>query len=89
MKQLRGIRNRNREDTLRVKQAHDQRIPPTRLREMLSDRFGASEAITSSGIKLARVAQEEERAIDVLVAEAVLELADDLRSTAQRVTSPG
>ena len=74
---------------MRVKQAHDQRIPPTRLREMPSDRFGAFEAIASSGIKLARAAPEEERAIDVLVAEAVLELADDLRSTAQRVTSPG
>jgi hypothetical protein len=39
---------------------------------MLSDRFGAFEAIANSSIKLARVAPEEELAMDVLVAEAVL-----------------
>ena len=58
----------------------DQKPSPTRLLEMLSDRFGAFEAIANSSIKLARVAPEEELAMDVLVAEAVLEFADDLRS---------
>ncbi len=33
---------------------------PARLLEMLSDRFGAFEAIANSSIKLARVAPEEE-----------------------------
>ena len=46
---------------------------------MLSDRFGAFEAIANSSIKLARVAPEEELAMDVLVAEAILEFGDDLR----------
>ena len=55
-----------------------QRLSPTRLLEMLSDRFGAFEAIASSSIKLARVAPEEELAMDVLVAEAVLKFAEDL-----------
>jgi hypothetical protein len=63
-----------------IKPAHDQRISPTRLLEMLSDRFGAFEAIANSSIKLARVAPEEELAMDVLVAEAVLEFGDDLRN---------
>ena len=49
---------------------------------MLSDRFGAFEAIANSSIKLARVAPEEELAMDVLVAEAVLEFGDDLRRAA-------
>ena len=44
---------------------------------MLSDRFGAFEAIASSSIELARVAPEEELAMDTLVAEAVLEFAND------------
>jgi 3-deoxy-D-arabino-heptulosonate 7-phosphate (DAHP) synthase class II len=46
---------------------------------MLSDRFGAFEAIANSSIKLARVAPEEELAMEVLVAEAVLEFAGDSR----------
>ena len=58
---------------------------PTRLLEMLSDRFGAFEAIANSSIKLARVAPEEELAMDVLVAEAVLEFADDLRQAVAAV----
>jgi hypothetical protein len=65
-----------------IRPAHDQRISPARLLEMLSDRFGAFEAIANSSIKLARVAPEEELAMDVLVAEAVLEFADDLRGAA-------
>jgi hypothetical protein len=51
---------------------------------MLADRFGALEAIASSSIKLARLAPEEELAMDVLVAEAILEIGDDHR-TATRV----
>jgi hypothetical protein len=47
---------------------------------MLSDRFGAFEAIANSSIKLARVAPEEELAMDVQVAEAVLEFGEDLRA---------
>ena len=54
-------------------------VSPTRLLEMLPDRFGAFEAIANSGIKLARVAPQEELGMDVLVAEAVLDIADDLR----------
>jgi hypothetical protein len=57
-----------------------QKPSPTRLLEMLSDRFGAFEAIANSSIKLARVAPAEELAMDVLVAEAVLEFGDDLRA---------
>jgi hypothetical protein len=49
-----------------VKPAHDQRISPARLLEMLSDRFGAFEAIANSSIKLARVAPEEELAMEPL-----------------------
>jgi hypothetical protein len=52
---------------------------------MLSDRFGAFEAIANSSIKLARVAPEEELAMDVLVAEAVLEFGDDLRAATRAV----
>jgi hypothetical protein len=54
-------------------------LPYPRLLEMRSDRFGAFEAIANSSIKLARVAPEEELAMDTLVAEAVLEFAVDLQ----------
>jgi hypothetical protein len=57
----------------------DQQASPTRLLEMLADRFGAFEAIASSSITLARVAPDEERAMEPLVAEAVLEFGEDLR----------
>jgi hypothetical protein len=63
---------------MRVK-AMDQQASPTRLLEMLADRFGAFEAIASSSITLARVAPDEERAMEPLVAEAVLEFGEDLR----------
>lgn len=46
---------------------------------MLSDRFGAFEAIAYSSIKLARYAPPEELSMDPLVADAVLEFGDDLR----------
>jgi hypothetical protein len=53
---------------------------------MLVDRFGAFEAIAYSSIKLARAAPEEDRAMDVLVAEAVLEFSDDLRAAREAAT---
>jgi hypothetical protein len=59
---------------------------PARLLEMLSDRFGAFEAIAYSSIKLARAAPEEDRAMDVLVAEAILEFGDDLRAATEAVS---
>jgi hypothetical protein len=55
-------------------------VSPMRLMEMLSDRFGAFEAIASSTVKLARFVSEDELPMDPLVAEAVLEFASDLRS---------
>lgn len=62
---------------------------PARLLEMLSDRFGAFKAIAYSSIKLARAAPEEDAPMDVLVAEALLEFADDLRAVLEAVTSTG
>jgi hypothetical protein len=59
---------------------------PARLLEMLSDRFGAFEAIAYSTIKLARHAPEDELSMDVLVAEAVLEFGTDLRQAAEALT---
>jgi hypothetical protein len=44
-----------------------QKPSPTQLLERLSDRFGAFEAIANSSIKLARVAPEEELAMEVFV----------------------
>ncbi|HEY0023994.1 MAG TPA: hypothetical protein VGB24_13830 [Longimicrobium sp.] len=52
---------------------------PARLLEMLSDRFGALEAVAYSSIKLSRYVSECEMSMDLLVAEAVLEFGDDLR----------
>jgi hypothetical protein len=69
------------EGTMRISDC-GQKPSPTRLLEMLSDRFGAFEAIANSSIKLARVAPEEELAMEPLVAEAVLEFAEDLREAA-------
>jgi hypothetical protein len=57
-----------------------------RLLEMLVDRFGAFEAIAYSSIKLARFAPPEELAMDPLVADAILEFGDDLRSAATWAT---
>ena len=58
---------------------------PGRLLEMLSDRFGAFEAIAMSSIKLARHVPEDELSMDLLVAEAVLEFGDDLRQASETV----
>lgn len=58
---------------------------PARLLEMLSDRFGALEAVAYSSIKLARHVAEPELSMDLLVASAVLEFADDLRAAGDAV----
>lgn len=58
-------------------------VSPSRLLEMLSDRFGAFEAIAYATIKLARHVSEDELSMDLLVAEAILEFADDLRAAAE------
>ncbi len=59
----------------------EQQHPPSpmRLLEILKDRFGALEAVANSSIKLARYAPEDELAMDLLVAEAVLEFGTSLR----------
>jgi hypothetical protein len=61
---------------------------PARLLEMLSDRFGAFEAIAYSTIKLARYVPEDELSMDVLVAEAVLEFGGDLRAACKASREP-
>jgi hypothetical protein len=53
---------------------------PARLPEMLSDRFGALEAVAYSSIKLSRHVSECEMPMDLLVAEAVLEFGEELRN---------
>jgi hypothetical protein len=65
-----------------AKPAQGQRPSPARLLEMLSDRFGAFEALAYSSIKLACFAPPEELSMDPLVAEAVLEFGGDLRQAA-------
>jgi hypothetical protein len=50
-----------------------------RLLEVLADRFGAFEAIANSSIKLARHSPEADLAMDLLVADAILEFGEDLR----------
>jgi hypothetical protein len=52
---------------------------PMRLLEILTDRFGALVAVANSSIKLARYAPEDELAMDLLVAESVLEFGTSLR----------
>jgi hypothetical protein len=56
---------------------------PGRLLEMLTDRFGAFEALAMASIKLARHVSEDELSMDLFVAEAVLEFADDLRQVSE------
>lgn len=67
---------------------HEHTTSPARLLEMLSDRFGAFEAVAYSTIKLARHASQDELSMDLLVAEAILEFANDLRA-AVRLTTTG
>jgi hypothetical protein len=62
---------------------------PARWLEMLSDRFGAFEAVAHSSIKLARHVDEPELSMDLLVAEAVLEFGDDLRAARDAVSTWG
>jgi hypothetical protein len=59
---------------------------PGRLLEMLTDRFGAFEAIAMASIKLARHVSQDELSMDQLVAEAVLEFGDDLRAASEATT---
>ena len=59
---------------------------PSRLLEMLSDRFGAFEAVAHASIKLARHVPEPELSMDLLVAEALLEFGDDPRAARDAVT---
>lgn len=52
---------------------------PARMLEILTDRFGAFEAVANSTIKLARTTPEPELAMDLLMADAVLQFGSDLR----------
>jgi hypothetical protein len=61
----------------------DTNASPARLLEMLSDRFGALEAVAYSSIKLSRYVSECEMSMDLLVAEAVLEFGSDLREASK------
>jgi hypothetical protein len=47
--------------------------------ETLKNRFGTLEAVANSSIKLTRYAPEDELAMDLLVAESVLEFGSSLR----------
>lgn len=58
---------------------------PMRLLEQLSDRFGAFEAVAYSTIKLSRFVSEDELSMDLPVAEAILEFAQDLRDATEAV----
>jgi hypothetical protein len=71
---------------MRAKAIEGERTSPTRLLEMLTDRFGAFESIAYSSIKLARAVPDEAPPMDPLVAEAVLEFGDDLRDAAEAAT---
>ena len=62
---------------------------PARLLEMLADRFGAFEAIAYSTIKLARYVSADELSMDPVVAEAILEFADDLRAATSAAAEYG
>ncbi|HEX6369174.1 MAG TPA: hypothetical protein VF006_09590 [Longimicrobium sp.] len=56
---------------------------PGRLLEILTDRFGAFEALAMASIKLARHVPEDELSMDLFVAQAVLEFGDDLRQASE------
>jgi len=59
------------------------------LLDMLADRFGALEAVAYSSIELARHMAEPEFSMDLLVASAVLEFAEDLRAVTEAATEWG
>lgn len=67
---------------MRTESAHGL-ASPGRLLEMLTDRFGAFEALAMASIKLARHVSEDELSMDLFVAEAVLEFGDDLRQASE------
>jgi hypothetical protein len=69
--------------TMRTESPNGTIASPGRLLEMLTDRFGAFEAIAMASIKLARHVSEAELSMDKLVAEAVLEFGDDLRAASE------
>lgn len=71
---------------MRASSTHPQQPSPARLLEMLSDRFGAFEALATSSITLARVVPDAELPMEPLVAEAVLEFGEDLRGAAEAAT---
>lgn len=73
------------EQTMETKSANGTLASPARLLEMLTDRFGAFEAIAMASIKLARHVPDEERSMDSLVADAVLEFGADLRDASAAV----
>lgn len=68
---------------MRIEAVNGTVVSPGRLLEMLTDRFGAFEALTTASIKLARHVPEDELSMDLWVAEAVLEFGDDLRQASQ------
>jgi hypothetical protein len=74
---------------MRATSAHHQQASPARLLEMLSDRFGAFEAIATSSITLARAVPDAELPMEPIVAEAVLEFGEDLRGAAEAVRQRG
>lgn len=69
--------------------AQEKPASPMRLLEMLSDRFGAFEAVATSTIRLARYAPEDELSMDLELAEAVLEFGTDLRWAAEAASAWG
>ena len=62
-------------------------VSPARVLEVLSDRFGALEAVAYSSIKLSRYVSECEMSMDLLVAEVVLEFGADLREACKATVS--
>ncbi|HVH13950.1 MAG TPA: hypothetical protein VM759_12900, partial [Longimicrobium sp.] len=73
------------EDASMITESKHGLVSPGRLLEMLTDRFGAFEALAMASIKLARHVSEGELSMDLYVAEAVLEFGDDLRQASQAV----
>lgn len=67
----------------------DQQSPPSpmRLIEMLSDRFGAFEALACSSIKLSRLVSEDELSMDLYVAKRSWSLAMTCAGLSRRRTS--
>lgn len=64
-------------------------LSPARMLEILTDRFGAFEAVANSTIKLARTSAEPELAMDLLMADAVLQFGSDLREARDAASAWG